>query len=203
MPLLPTMNSPPDSLLSSPAASVSAASVSASARRDQACGGSGSGPGRMPPSTSHPKPYEFGRRDDASFEMDCDSSSIQRRIGPPSPSSTGSTIAVGTASDAAIIQSIEQGDFAPGEDDTRSLTESIRQHIVDGGLRYHAYHAGKYCFPNDETEQHRDDLKHNLTVYLCDGEFFYAPVRRQLEQGAEVLDLGESVSCCIINGVQL
>lgn len=115
------------------------------------------------------------------------------RLGPPSPSSTGSAIAVGTVSDAVLIQSIENGEFngQGGDDDTRSLTESIRQHIVDGGLRYHAYHAGKYCFPNDETEQYRDDLKHNLTIYLSDGEFFFAPVHRALDGGAEVLDLGE------------
>lgn len=91
-----------------------------------------------------------------------------------------------------MIQSIEQGEYnAEDGDDTRSLTESIRQHIVDGGLRYHAYHAGQYAFPNDETEQFRDDLKHNLTVYLCDGEFFHAPVHHVFEEGAEVLDLGK------------
>lgn len=119
---------------------------------------------------------------------------------PPSPTltSSGSAIAVGTSVDAAVIQSLEKGDFTQPEDDTRSLTESIRQHIVDGGLRYHAYHAGKYCFPNDETEQYRDDLKHNLTVYLCDGEFFHAPIHRQLDDGAEVLDLGELGSLVMV-----
>lgn len=114
-----------------------------------------------------------------------------RRSGPPSPISTGSTIAVGTSQEAALIQSIEQGHCLPDDlDETRSLTDSIRQHIVDGGLRYHAYHAGKYLFPNDETEQYRDDLKHHLTLYLCDDNLFFAPVHNLLEQGAEVLDLG-------------
>ncbi|KAH8661160.1 hypothetical protein BGZ61DRAFT_151657 [Ilyonectria robusta] len=115
-----------------------------------------------------------------------------RRIGPPSSSSASdSAIAVGTSTDAAIIQSTENGEFSPpDDDDTHSLTHSIRQHIVEGGLRYHAYHAGKYVFPNDENEQYREDLKHNLTVYLCDGELFFAPIHRQLEDGAEVLDLG-------------
>lgn len=99
---------------------------------------------------------------------------------------------MGSVSDADLIRSIEKGELSggAGDDETRSLTDSIRQHIVDGGLRYHAYHAGKYAFPNDETEQFRDDLKHNLTVYLCDGDFFFAPVRHVLEDGAEVLDLG-------------
>jgi hypothetical protein len=127
-----------------------------------------------------------------------DASSVAHRKPPPSPSSSGSALAVGSAGDAAVISSIEKGDFQQGgtsggggDDETRSLTDSIRQHIVDGGLRYHAYHAGQYCFPNDETEQFRDDLKHNLTVYLCDGEYFFSPIHLALESGAEVLDLGE------------
>lgn len=113
-------------------------------------------------------------------------------VASASSSTSGSTIAVGTSTDVALIQSIEKGEFGPAEDDTRSLTDSIRKHIVEGGLRYHAYHAGKYAFPNDETEQYRDDLKHNLTIHLCDGEYFFAPVHRRLEEGAEVLDLGET-----------
>ncbi|KAH6894485.1 methyltransferase [Thelonectria olida] len=113
------------------------------------------------------------------------------RFGPPSPASSSSAIAVGTSQEAAVIQSIERGEYAANDlDDTRSLTDSIRQHIVDGGLRYHAYHAGKYLFPNDETEQEREDLKHNLTVYLCDGESFFAPLHEVFEKGGEVLDLG-------------
>ncbi|KAM0481038.1 hypothetical protein ACHAPX_003929 [Trichoderma viride] len=113
---------------------------------------------------------------------------------PPSPASTGSAITVGTSQNANLIKSLEQGDYVPDDDtwdDTRSLTDSIRQHIIDGGLRYHAYHAGQYNFPNDETEQYRDDLKHNLTIHLCEGAYYFAPIHeRLLQPGAEVLDLG-------------
>lgn len=72
-----------------------------------------------------------------------------------------------------------------------SMTSSIRDHVYEGGLRYHAYRAGKYAFPNDETEQNRDDMKHTMTLMLCHGAFFYSPVEEVLEAGAEVLDLGE------------
>ena len=114
-----------------------------------------------------------------------------KRFGPPSPASSGSAIAVGSSQEATLIQSIEQGDYASDDlEDTRSLTDSIRQHIVEGGLRYHAYHAGQYLFPNDETEQYRDELKHNLTIYLCDDEYFFAPIRSVLDGDGEVLDLG-------------
>ncbi|UPK96997.1 hypothetical protein LCI18_007932 [Fusarium solani-melongenae] len=130
---------------------------------------------------------------------DGDDSTVQSRqnnrpFSPPSPSSSTSPLAVGSTHEAALIKSIERGDYAPNDlDETRSLTDSIRQHIVDGGLRYHAYHAGKYLFPNDEAEQDREELKHNLTVYLCDGQMFFAPIEHLLEEGAEVLDLGTGI----------
>lgn len=122
--------------------------------------------------------------------------------GGPDPRSSSSSqhsssthaIAVATPQDAVHIQDIEKGESKDvakdGSDDTRSLTESIRQHIVEGGLRYHAYHQGMYAFPNDDNEQYRDDLKHHLTIYLCHGRYFFAPVDERLEAGAEVLDLG-------------
>ncbi|KAK4182825.1 S-adenosyl-L-methionine-dependent methyltransferase [Podospora australis] len=74
-----------------------------------------------------------------------------------------------------------------------SMTESVRAHVYEGGIRYHAYKAGKYAFPNDEIEQNRDDMKHSMTLLLMQGAFCYAPVDHVLERGdAEVLDLGES-----------
>lgn len=99
-------------------------------------------------------------------------------------------VAVGNADEVAAIFNIENGAESEFTDDTQSLTSSIRQHIVEGGLRYHAYHAGQYAFPNDESEQHRDDLKHDLTLHLCDGKYLLAPIHNLLSKGGEVLDLG-------------
>ncbi|KAL2019413.1 hypothetical protein VTK56DRAFT_9704 [Thermocarpiscus australiensis] len=70
------------------------------------------------------------------------------------------------------------------------VTSSIWEHVYEGGLRYHAYRNGKYAFPNDEVEQNRDDMKHTMTLMLCHGAYFYAPVGPLLEAGGEVLDLG-------------
>lgn len=72
-----------------------------------------------------------------------------------------------------------------------SMTSSVRAHVWEGGFRYHAYRDGRYCFPNDEEEQNRDDMKHELVLSLCDGRLFYAPVKDRLAAGANVLDLGE------------
>lgn len=78
------------------------------------------------------------------------------------------------------------------------MTSSVRDHVYEGGLRYHAYRAGKYAFPNDEAEQNRDDMKHAMTLMLCRGAYFYAPVEDVLEAGgAEVLDLGECLPTCV------
>lgn len=77
--------------------------------------------------------------------------------------------------------------------ETHSLTESVREHVVEGGFRYHAYHAGKYPFPNDTVEQHCDEMRHELTLALCEGKAFYAPVEEALRAGGEVLDLGEDL----------
>jgi 2-polyprenyl-3-methyl-5-hydroxy-6-metoxy-1,4-benzoquinol methylase len=71
-----------------------------------------------------------------------------------------------------------------------SITSSVRDHVYEGGLRYHAYRAGRYAFPNDEVEQNRDDMKHTMTLMLCRGAYFYSPVDEALQQGGEVLDLG-------------
>ncbi|KAF4450094.1 hypothetical protein F53441_6738 [Fusarium austroafricanum] len=139
-------------------------------------------------SKTHDKPAK-------SSELDKNRPVSQHHTVPPSPSSsTISPLAVGSTHEAALIQSFERGEYATNDDDeTRSLTESIRQHVVDGSLRYHAYHAGKYLFPNDEAEQDREELKHNLTVYLCDDRLFFAPIENLLEKGAEVLDLGTGI----------
>ncbi|CAM1502429.1 Fc.00g044130.m01.CDS01 [Cosmosporella sp. VM-42] len=173
------MNSPPDSILRhSP--------------------GPGPSPAKSLSEEDAPAP-SMSSTDDADNQS-LHASSTARRFGPPSPASTDSVIAVGSSQEAALIRSIERGDYATDDlDDTRSLTDSIRQHIVEGGLRYHAYHAGQYLFPNDETEQYRDELKHNLTIYLCDNEYFFAPIHCALDDGGEVLDLGTGTGQWCIN----
>jgi len=79
-----------------------------------------------------------------------------------------------------------------------SMTSSVQNHVFEGGIRYHAYRAGKYPLPNDETEQARDDMKHAMTLGLMGEELFYAPVEERLATpGAQVLDLGESL-CSLV-----
>ncbi|KAK4452687.1 Phosphoethanolamine N-methyltransferase [Podospora aff. communis PSN243] len=71
-----------------------------------------------------------------------------------------------------------------------SMSSSVRAHVYEGGIRYHAFRDGKYALPNDEAEQNRDDMKHMMTLMLCNGAHFLAPVEARLKDGCEVLDLG-------------
>ncbi|GAB1316054.1 hypothetical protein MFIFM68171_06264 [Madurella fahalii] len=79
-----------------------------------------------------------------------------------------------------------------------SMTSSVREHVYEGGLRYHAYRAGRYAFPNDDVEQNRDDMKHSMALMLCHGAYFCAPVEPVLEAGAEVLDLGTGTGIWVV-----
>jgi hypothetical protein len=44
-----------------------------------------------------------------------------------------------------------------GESSTASLSSTIFAYEYENGRRYHAYKAGTYAIPNDETEQERYD----------------------------------------------
>ncbi|KAI6775890.1 hypothetical protein HG530_002648 [Fusarium avenaceum] len=147
------------------------------------------------PTSDSPKPRNDGPHPPKSPDKDNARPVSRHLMVPPSPSSSNiSPLAVSSTHEAELIRSIEDGDRATDDlDETRSLTESIRQHIMDGNLRYHSYRQGRYLFPNDEAEQDREELKHNLTVYLCDGKLFFAPIEDLLEKGAEVLDLGTGI----------
>ncbi|KAK4151525.1 S-adenosyl-L-methionine-dependent methyltransferase [Chaetomidium leptoderma] len=101
--------------------------------------------------------------------------------------------------------------FAFGHDMARypaSMTSSVRDHVYEGGLRYHAYRAGKYAFPNDDVEQNRDDMKHTMTLMLCRGAYFYAPVVEALEEGGTgtgiwAMELGDKYPNATITGIDL
>ncbi|KAF5501994.1 Secondary metabolism regulator laeA [Colletotrichum aenigma] len=106
--------------------------------------------------------------------------------GPPSPedyapaamsppSSTDTAITVGSHNDEGR--------------ETESLSESVLEHMYEHRLRYHAYRAGKYAFPNDLVEQDRDFMKHLISNLLCD-RWYLSPVDDVLARGGEVLDLG-------------
>ncbi|KAK0718886.1 S-adenosyl-L-methionine-dependent methyltransferase [Apiosordaria backusii] len=66
-----------------------------------------------------------------------------------------------------------------------SLAESVREFIYENGRRYHKFREGRYNFPNDDVEQQREDMKHQMVKMLC-GQLFFAPIERP----QEILDIG-------------
>ncbi|RSL83730.1 hypothetical protein CEP52_016643 [Fusarium oligoseptatum] len=68
-----------------------------------------------------------------------------------------------------------------------SLASSIINYKYENGRRYHAFRAGTYILPNDETEQDRMDLVHHVYGLLLDGELCRAPIP---DNPQRVLDLG-------------
>jgi hypothetical protein len=67
-----------------------------------------------------------------------------------------------------------------------SISSSVRDYAFENGRRYHSFRAGKYQFPNDESEQEREDMKHSMVVNLCGGKLHYAPI----ENPQQILDTG-------------
>lgn len=73
----------------------------------------------------------------------------------------------------AQIEPDVDNDSALGEEDeesTASLSTSNLNFVWEHGRRYHAYNAGQYLYPNDETELDREDVKHHALKLLINGE---------------------------------
>jgi hypothetical protein len=61
---------------------------------------------------------------------------------------------------------------------TTSLASSIKAHVWEKGRRYNKFREGQYALPNDEGEQNREDMKHAMTLMLCDGLLHFAPIAK-------------------------
>lgn len=83
-------------------------------------------------------------------------------------------------------------DSSDNEDDvsayTASLISSIRNFPIENGRRYHAFRDGAYMFPNDEDEQSRMDIQHEMCMRLCDNRLHLAPLDDT--NGKRFLDIG-------------
>lgn len=70
--------------------------------------------------------------------------------------------------------------------DNESISSSIYAYPVEHGRTYHAHHDGTYLFPNDEMEQDRLDLQHEMFLRLFGGKRYLCPIKTP----SNVLDLG-------------
>ena len=98
-------------------------------------------------------------------------------------------------------EQVLQPDDAEGDvdsalgDDQSSLTQSLRSSLLESvqenGRGYHRYKstAGNYyVFPEDQPEQDRLDLQHEMFMFTFNGNLYNAPLQK--DQLKEVLDIG-------------
>ncbi|KAF6825897.1 methyltransferase domain-containing protein [Colletotrichum plurivorum] len=71
-----------------------------------------------------------------------------------------------------------------------SLAASILDYRIENGRTYHAYKDGKYKLPNDERENDRLDLQHNLFLLTFNDKLGNAPPNDPGAKVGRVLDVG-------------
>lgn len=78
-----------------------------------------------------------------------------------------------------------------------SITSSVRDYAFENGRRYHKFREGMYNFPNDDSEQDREDMKHAMVVNLCQ-RLHFAPIG---EGSQNILDMGTGTGIWAIESV--
>ncbi|OHE91145.1 methyltransferase domain-containing protein [Colletotrichum orchidophilum] len=73
---------------------------------------------------------------------------------------------------------------------TTSVTSSILEYRIENGRTYHKYKDGKYAAPNDEKENDRLDLQHNLFIRTFDDRLGTAPPNNRDAKVGRALDVG-------------
>ncbi len=86
----------------------------------------------------------------------------------------------------------------PGHADEVSLTSSVREHTFENGRRYHSFGRGLYPLSNDQAEQEREAVTHNLMLSLTEGKLFYAPVGRGAQN---IKDVGTGTGSWAVHGL--
>lgn len=107
----------------------------------------------------------------------------------------GTTIEAGDESDSLGDQEHGAAHLEYPQD-SESIVSSVFNFGFENGRRYHKFREGRYQFPNDESEQAREDMKHAMMASLCGGKLFLAPI----EQPRKVLDLGTGTGIWAIDG---
>ena len=76
-----------------------------------------------------------------------------------------------------------------------SISSSVRDYMFENGRRYHRFREGAYNFPNDESEQEREDMKHAMVLNLCQ-TLHFSPLG---DSPGDVLDLGTGTGAWAID----
>jgi hypothetical protein len=97
-------------------------------------------------------------------------------------------IDVDSGTDAQSISSASESGYCSDVlgSSSGSLLSSVGDYAFENGHRYHKFREGTYNFPNEESEQDREDMKHAMVVNLCQ-RLHFAPLG---EDPQNILDLG-------------
>ncbi|CCF34317.1 hypothetical protein CH063_06335 [Colletotrichum higginsianum] len=110
-------------------------------------------------------------------------------------SQTGQTNITATIAPAIDPEESDDGSSARGESvasSSISVTDSVLQYRIENGRTYHKYKDGKYSLPNDERENERLDVQHNMFLLSFDNKLGTAPpnIRGSNVEVKRVLDVG-------------
>lgn len=99
----------------------------------------------------------------------------------------------GTRPEAGPIeaQDVQDNDSAFGEGSstyTETLRSSLLESLQENGRGYHKYRDGLYNLPEDEQEQKRLDMQHEMFLRTFDQKLYLAPIDKSKIR--EALDLG-------------
>jgi len=95
------------------------------------------------------------------------------------------------AQEAERSPDISDNDSAIGSDwsaDTESLRSSLIQSVRENGRAYHRHRDGHYILPDDEREQDRLDMQHEMCLRTFGRKLILAPIGDQSLNN--VLDIG-------------
>ncbi|KAL1975775.1 hypothetical protein VTN31DRAFT_4167 [Thermomyces dupontii] len=82
---------------------------------------------------------------------------------------------------------------------TASLTSSVLEYRHENGRRYHGYRDGSYLLPNDETENDRLDMLHEMFLTMLRRRLYLAPITKP----QRVIDLGTGTGIWAIDFADL
>jgi SAM-dependent methyltransferase len=101
--------------------------------------------------------------------------------------------------ESALLQEMIQAQFhsdsgfeyydEQGISEDEMIKSEYMKYPEENGRTYHAYKAGKYMFPNDESEQDRLDLQHHLFLLTFNSKLYLSPIIRT-KKTHRVLDAG-------------
>lgn len=73
---------------------------------------------------------------------------------------------------------------------TTSIGSSVFDYQYENGRQYHAYRAGQYLLPNDESEQERLDITHHVFRLTLNGQLCASASKLDSDNPQRILDIG-------------